>query len=260
MDTDPVTMLTALGLGHYASGIILWFCLIGYAVTWLAKRMAPPAQNCGWYATLYGVINEIAHNSGHAANATAPGAVKPVFVPIDPDAATLGSASAVSKAAQVMMVGLLLSLVACGAQPIPASTATPAPIPALKITPAQVIAGLQGLSSGIGTVASLVSTIDPRALSAVQAQQIGSVATAASTAIGKIDVAALGNGDITTLAAANTAINTFATTACPVLSAAALALPSNQELQVASVACGGVAAALPLLELQVDAILAPPAS
>lgn len=72
MTADPIALLTALGLGSHSASIVALIALIGYGVTWVAPLMAPPAANVGPYATLYGVVQKIAANVGHARNATAP--------------------------------------------------------------------------------------------------------------------------------------------------------------------------------------------
>lgn len=70
---DPVTLLTALGLGHYAAAIVALLLCIGYLVTWVAPLVPPPGANAGALRVfVYNVMQKIAGNVRYAKNANVP--------------------------------------------------------------------------------------------------------------------------------------------------------------------------------------------
>jgi hypothetical protein len=85
---------------------------VGYAVTWLAPIVPPPAPTSGNLRRfLYALVNKIAGNVGGAANANAPAIPMPLQPP-----RVLG---------MLLVCGLALTLTACGATtPAPATGAT----------------------------------------------------------------------------------------------------------------------------------------
>jgi hypothetical protein len=69
MTPDLTTLLTTLGLGHYAAALISLALCLGYMITWIAPLIPAPSATSGTaYTFIYAAINKIAGNVGHATN------------------------------------------------------------------------------------------------------------------------------------------------------------------------------------------------
>lgn len=84
MQPNPVDVLTALGLGHYAAGILALLACAGYLITWIAPLLpaVPPTGSVALF--VFNVIHAIAANVGGAKNASAMVSPLPAPMPIIP--------------------------------------------------------------------------------------------------------------------------------------------------------------------------------
>lgn len=108
MSPDPIAILTMLGLGKYAAGIVALVMCAGYVITWLAPLLTLPTSG-GTKLFLYNVVQKIAANVGNAKNAVAPIAMPAV------------SGDTVAKLGLLLAFGIGLALAACGSSPTVAS-------------------------------------------------------------------------------------------------------------------------------------------
>ena len=158
---DFMSLLAAAGLPASDIAIIVKFVIFAVALAAFLARWLPPPTRAGWYASLYGVVNWLAQNKGHAANATAPTIiVKPSLPP----------------AAALLVLSVLgLGIVACTTPPTVSTLATDAET---------VAAGLQGILPALAGTAGLPAATEAQ-IAADVAQAKAAAAALATIAAGQ---------------------------------------------------------------------------
>jgi hypothetical protein len=82
-DPSLTTLLTSLGLGHYAAGIASLMALAGTILPQIMPFLSvPTAVSSGWYRVVYGVLARVTGNYHNNAPVTVYGAPAGGIVPV----------------------------------------------------------------------------------------------------------------------------------------------------------------------------------
>lgn len=163
MNFDPITVLTSIGLGKYAAGIVSLSMCVAYVVTWFAPLMpAPTDADSRAYKMLYAIIQKIGANVGHAANlgdATPSAALTQAASPAAATAANPGGIGGTGLPLGGLLACLLFSVGIVACTTLPAGTPPSLVNVNVTLTKAQADAQkaikLYGIAKGIAQIAMM---------------------------------------------------------------------------------------------------------